>query len=495
MAKFSDIVDQARVLLESRGRLSYRALKREFDLDDETLEDLKAELIDILELAVDKDGKMLVWTGWAGTSVETPAATASVSSGPQSLETSAQPTRASSNQAAPEGEHLQGERRQLTVMFCDLVGSTALSEQLDPEDLHALVRAYQDACRQVIERYDGHIAQYLGDGILVYFGYPAAHEEDAVRGVRAGLEIISALQRLSPPFQSPDSPYPRPLLGRRPLPKGAREVKLRIGIHTGPVVIGAVGRGEHTEQLALGETPNIAARVQGQAAPNTVVISTDTYHLVQGFFVCEDLGPQELKGLSSPLTLYQVTGEGEAQNRFDVSIQQGLTPLVGREEEVELLLRRWERAKAGQGQVVLLSGEAGIGKSRLVQVLRDHSRNEPHLSILCRCSPFRQNSALYPIIDRIQQVLEFAKVDTAETKLTKLTQSLEPVDMHDERAWPYSLHSCRFHCSMVIPRCNTARKSRKKRRSRRWWPGCTRPQSNKLYGWSLKTCIGLILRR
>jgi class 3 adenylate cyclase len=313
VAKFSDIVDQARVLLESRGRLSYRALKREFDLDDETLEDLKAELIDILELAVDKDGKMLVWTGWAGTSVETPAATASVSSGPQSLETSAQPTRASSNQAAPEGEHLQGERRQLTVMFCDLVGSTALSEQLDPEDLHALVRAYQDACRQVVERYDGHIAQYLGDGILVYFGYPAAHEEDAVRGVRAGLEIISALQRLSSPFQSPDSPHPRPLLGRRPLPKGAREVKARIGVHTGPVVIGAVGGAEHTEQLALGETPNIAARVQGKAGPNTVVISTETYHLVQGFFVCEDLGPQELKGLSSPLALYQVMGEGEAQ--------------------------------------------------------------------------------------------------------------------------------------------------------------------------------------
>ena len=153
---------------------------------------------------------------------------------------------------------------------------------------------------------------------------------------------------------------------------------------------------------------------------------------MQGFFVCADLGPQELKGVSSPLTLYQVRGEGEAQNRFDVSVQQGLTPLVGREEEVELLLRRWERAKAGNGQVVLLSGEAGIGKSRLVQVLRDHSRNEPHLSILCRCSPFYQNSALYPIIDRMQQVLEFTKDDTAETKLTKLTQSLEPVDMADE---------------------------------------------------------------
>ena len=432
--KFSDIVDQARVLLEHRGRLSYRALKREFDLDDETLEDLKAELIDILELAVDKDGKMLVWTGGAGASVETPAATAFASSASPAIETSAQPTRAPSDQAAPEGERLQGERRQLTVMFCDLVGSTALSEQLDPEDLHAIVRTYQDACGQVVERYEGHIAQYLGDGILVYFGYPAAHEDDAIRGVRAGLEIISALQRLSSPFQAPDSPHPRPLPGRRPLPKGARELKVRIGLHTGPVVIGAVGGGEHTEQLALGETPNIAARVQGKAEPNTVAISADTYHLVQGFFVCEDLGPQELKGISSPLTLYHVTGEGEAQNRFDVSMQQGLTPLVGREEEVELLLRRWERAKAGQGQVVLLSGEAGIGKSRLVQVLRDHSRNEPYLSILCRCSPFYQNSALYPIIDRMQQVLEFTKDDSAEAKLSKLTQSLETVDMTDEES-------------------------------------------------------------
>ncbi len=244
----------------------------------------------------------------------------------------------------------------------------------------------------------------------MYFGYPAAHEDDAIRGVRAGPDILAALPRL----------------------QLAQPIQGRIRLHTGPVVIGAVGGGDHTEQLALGETPNIAARVQGQADPNTVVISTDTFHLVQGFFVCNDLGPQELKGLSSPLTLYRVTGAGAAQNRFDVSVQQGLTPLVGREEEVELLLRRWERAKAGNGQVVLLSSEAGIGKSRLVQVLRDHSHNEPHLSILCRCSPFYQNCALYPIIDRMQQVLQFDKDDTVEIKLAKLTQSLEPVDMHDE---------------------------------------------------------------
>ena len=190
-------------------------------------------------------------------------------------------------------------------MFCDLVGSTALSEQLDPEDLHAIVRTYRDVCRQVIERYEGHIAQYLGDGILGYFGYPAAHEDDAIRAVRAGLDILAA---------SPTLELVQP-------------IQVRIGLHTGPVVIGAVGGREHTEQLALGETPNIAARVQGKADPNTVVISADTYRLVQGFFVCEDLGPQDLKGLSSPLTLYQVTGAGEAQNRFDVSIQQGLSRL------------------------------------------------------------------------------------------------------------------------------------------------------------------------
>ena len=400
--KFSEIVNQAATLLQDSGRISYRALKREFDLDDETLDDLKEELIDIRELATDKDGKMLVWAGGTDASVETPAPTASASSVQAPIETNRQPLPV--EQLAPEGE-----RRQLTVMFCDLVGSTALSEQLDPEDLHAIVRAYQDACRQVIERYEGYIAQYLGDGILVYFGYPAAHEDDAVRGVRAGLDILAALPTL----------------------ELAQPVQARIGIHTGPVVIGTVGGGEHTEQLALGETPNIAARVQGKAEPDTVAISADTYHLVQGFIACEDLGLQELKGLSAPLRLYQVTGEGEAQNRFDVSVQQGLTPLVGREEELELLHRRWERAKAGQGQVVLLSGEAGIGKSRLVQVLRDHSQDEPHLSILYRCSPFYQNSVLYPIIDGIQNFLQFAKDDTPAAKLTKLTQALEPLGMND----------------------------------------------------------------
>jgi class 3 adenylate cyclase len=200
-----------------------------FELDDEQLDVLKEELIDIQELAVDKDGKMLVWSG---DGVDPPA----------SIPQAQPPARPAVQPTAPEGE-----RRQLTVMFCDLVGSTALSAQLDPEDLHVIVRAYQDACRQVIERYEGHIAQYLGDGILVYFGYPAAHEDDAIRAVRSGLEILDVLSTL--PLSQP--------------------IQARIGLHTGPVVIGTVGSGEHTEQLALGETPNIAARVQGKAAMHT----------------------------------------------------------------------------------------------------------------------------------------------------------------------------------------------------------------------------------
>ena len=398
--EFLEIIEQARTALQSKGRITYRTLKRQFALDDEALDDLKFELIEGEEVAADKDGKMLVWTGG-----KTPEEITS-----QTGDTLAAALPAAASSPQPESQAPAGERRQLTVMFCDLVGSTALSEQLDPEDLHALIRTYQEACRQVIERYEGSIAQYLGDGILVYFGYPVAHEDDAIRGVRAGLDILAAVSALAL----------------------AQPIRVRVGLHTGPVVIGAVGEGAHTEQLALGETPNIAARVQGTAAAQTVAISAATYHLVHGFFVCEDLGPQALKGLSTPLRLYQVTGAGAAQNRFDVSVQQGLTPLIGREEEVELLLRRWERAKAGQGQVVLLSGEAGIGKSRLVQVLRDHSQTDPHLSLQCRCSPLYQNSAFSPVIDHMQQVLQFNTDDNVDAKLTKLTQSLAPVDMQDE---------------------------------------------------------------
>ncbi len=262
--------------------------------------------------------------------------------------------------------------------------------------------AYQDACRQVIVRYEGHIAQYLGDGVLVYCGYPVAHEDDAVRAVRGGLEIVTAVSQLA---------YTPPL-------------QVRIGIHTGPVVVGEIGAGEHTERLALGETPNLAARVQGQAAPDSVVLSAATYRLVQGLFDCHDLGPQVLKGFSTLLSLYRVIGESAAQSRFEVAVQAGLTPLVGRNEELALLRRCWQQAQDGAGQVVLLSGEPGIGKSRLVQELKTAVTQAGAVRIEYRCSPYHQNSAFYPLIEHLQRVLHFTAGDTPQDKLHKLEQTL-----------------------------------------------------------------------
>jgi class 3 adenylate cyclase/predicted ATPase len=305
----------------------------------------------------------------------------------------------------PDSSRPEAERRQLTVMFCDLVGSTALSTQLDPEELREVVRAYQETCAGVIHRYEGHIAQYLGDGVLVYFGYPAAHEDDAQRAVRTGLEIVEAIK------------------GQGTGVRGQEErqaLQVRIGIHTGVVVVGEIGAGGKREQLALGDTPNIAARVQGVAAPNTVVMSTATYRLVQGLFECQDLGSPILKGIPTPMLVYRVVSEGEAQSRFEVAVSSGLTPLVGREEEVGLLWQRWERAKAGEGQIVMLSGEAGIGKSRLLQAVKESAVKEGYTRIEYRCSPYHQQSALYPVITHLQRFLQFRREDSPQEKLDKL---------------------------------------------------------------------------
>jgi class 3 adenylate cyclase/predicted ATPase len=384
--------------------VAYRVLKRQFALDDEYLEDLKADLIDAKRVAVDEGGKVLVWIG-EETEGETENRGNGESEKKQTPASDARPQTLDARRA-------DGERRQLTVMFCDLVGSTVLSAQLDPEELREVVRAYQDACTTVIQRYDGHIAQHLGDGLLVYFGYPQAHEDDAQRAVRAGLEILAGLQPLNA--------QPPPIVRAR-LP---HLVQVRIGVHTGLVVIGEIGSSDKREILALGETPNIAARVQGQAAPDEVVISAVTYRLVEGLFECEDRGQPELKGVSTPLTLYRVVKEGEAQSRFQVVARKGLTPLVGREHEHGLLRERWERVKDGQGQVVLLSGEPGIGKSRLVEALKDTVMHEGAPCREVRCSPYAQNSALYPVIAHVQRLLHFQADETPENKLEKLQRTL-----------------------------------------------------------------------
>jgi class 3 adenylate cyclase/predicted ATPase len=386
---FDEALDQVREMLQRRGRVTYRSLKLRYQLDDDLLAGITNELIKAERVAAEEDGDVLVWIG-----------AAPVASSPLSVASSSQsPALQTPNPELRTAHPPAGERRQLTVMFIDLVGSTTLSQQLDPEDYHARVRAYQAACHQIIARYEGHIAQYLGDGVLVYFGYPTAHEEDAVRAVRSGLEIVTTVSQLA---------YAPPL-------------QVRIGIHTGPVVVGKIGAGEHTERLALGDTPNLAARVQGQAEPDTVVISQATYGLVHGFFRCEALGPQRLKNVAAPLDLYRVQGEGEAHTRFEVSVQKGLTPLVGREAELGVRRRRWEQAKAGAGQVVLLSGEPGIGKSRLVQELKEHVSAQGATRIEFRCSPYHQNTALYPITEHLQRLLQFQSEDTPHAKLAKLT--------------------------------------------------------------------------
>ena len=382
---FEEILDQAIAMLQRRGRLTYSTLKRQFQLDDAALDDLKNELIEGQRVAVDERGNVLVWTG--GTDVSPHIAPPGPQPGAPPDTSDAPRTPSRPAPAAPAFP--DAERRQLTVLFCDLVDSTALASRLDPEDLRTVVQAYQATCAEVIQRFDGHIAQHLGDGMLVYFGYPQAHEDDVRRAVQSGLGMVEAIRTLNTRLE----------------PAHGMRLAVRLGIHTGLVVVGAIGSGGRQEQLALGETPNIAARLQGLAEPDTIVISEATSHLIHGYFVCQPLGAPALKGVAQPLQVYRVMQESGAQTRLDVVPPRGLTPLVGRDEEVALLERRWDQAAAGMGQVVLLSGEAGIGKSRLVQVLKEHIVPTPHTRIEWRGSPYHQQSALYPVIDQLQRLL------------------------------------------------------------------------------------------
>ena len=297
------------------------------------------------------------------------------------------------------------ERRHLTVMFCDLAESTALAERLDPEDLRGILRAYQEVCSKIVGRYDGHIAKYIGDGLLVYFGYPQAHEDDAQRAVHAGLEIVTGVANLSERFDA----------------SAKVELAVHLGIHTGLVVAGEMGAGSTREETAIvGETPNIAARLEGLAKPGSLLISESTYSLTEGLFICEALGSQSLKGISEPVGVYRVKRGADARSRFEAAVSRGLMPLVGREQEIALLLDRWEQAKEGDGQVVLLSGEAGIGKSRIVRMLRDRVATEDPVRLRYQCSPYHTNSALYPIIDQLERAAGFGRDDTSDIKLDKL---------------------------------------------------------------------------
>jgi class 3 adenylate cyclase/predicted ATPase len=295
----------------------------------------------------------------------------------------------------------QAERRQLTVMFCDLVGSTALSARLDPEDLREVIGTYHRCVADAVRGFDGFVAKYMGDGVLVYFGYPRAHEDDAERAVRAGLALIDAVDRLGH--------------------SAVENLQVRVGIATGPVIVGdLIGSGDAQERGVVGETPNLAARLQAIAEPNTVVITASTRRLVGNLFECRDLGPVEAKGFSEPVEAWRVLRDSGVESRFEAFHSSALTPLIGREEEIELLLRRWARAKGGEGQVVLLSGEPGIGKSRIATSALERLQGEPHMRLRYFCSPHHQASALYPFIRQIELAAGFERDDAPERKLDKL---------------------------------------------------------------------------
>jgi len=297
------------------------------------------------------------------------------------------------------------ERRQLTVMFCDLVGSTALSQQLDPEDLRDVMRRYQDAVAGAVTRYGGHVAKYLGDGVLAYFGWPQAHEDQAERAVRAALDCIAAVSSLE---ATPSTP-----------------LAARVGIASGEVVIGDItGASSRDEEAVTGETPNLAARLQGLAEPNTVVVGATTRRLIGDAFRLDDLGKHEIRGFDDVVQVWRVTGESAAASRFEAAHGAALTRFVGREHELGLLQERWRLAQGGEGQVVLLSGEAGIGKSRLVQSIRQQIGDEPSFRLHFQCSPHHTSSALYPIIQHLARTSGFALDDAPDTKLDKLEHVL-----------------------------------------------------------------------
>lgn len=299
----------------------------------------------------------------------------------------------------------EAERRQITVLFCDLVGSTELSQRLDPEDLRDVISRYQDAVSGSVTRYEGYVARFVGDGVLAYFGWPRAYEDQAERAVRAALDALAAIGRLK---MDQD-----------------QFMRARVGIGTGQVVIGDIVGDVSTELGAVvGETPNLAARLQGLAEPDTVIIDEATRQLVGHVFELEDQGSLSLKGFAEPVTAWRVSGERTVESRFEAAHGTTLTQFVGRKQETALLLDRWAQAKDGEGQVVLLSGEAGIGKSRILRQLSDHLREEPHITLRYQCSPHHVNAAFYPIIEQLQQAADFKLEDTANGKLDRLEQLL-----------------------------------------------------------------------
>jgi class 3 adenylate cyclase len=309
--------------------------------------------------------------------------------------------RTSVTAATVASPHSEAERRHLTVLFCDLVGSTGFAIELDPEELSGVIRRFEDTCAAVIKHFGGYIGRFMGDGLLVYFGYPQAHEDDAERAVRAGLDIVAKVGQLLLPSGEP--------------------LQVRVGIATGLVVVGeTIGEGSAQERAVFGETPNLAAHLQQSAVPNSILVAASTHRLLGSVFVCADLGRVEVKGKSKPVAAWMVIAEGAVETRFEAIRPKRLARFVGRQEELSRLLNFWEQAKHGAGQVVLLCGEPGIGKSRIGNTLLGSLAEEPHIKIRYQCSPHHTNSPFFPVIHQLERAARFEREDSTDTRLDKL---------------------------------------------------------------------------
>ncbi len=447
--RFFQILAGVTWLLRHRKLISYEALRQEFQLDDAGLEALRIELIQIERVAVDQEGKFLAWSGEGSTAHAAtqddiqsirPLAPADQSDLPPLVEppTHVPPPSTNSSKgsgSAPEVAGIQqvpsAERRQLTVMFCDLVGSTELSTKLDPEDLQDIIRAYQEAATRVIHEFDGFIAKYMGDGILVYFGYPHASERNAEAAVKTALGVVQTMPSLNVEFGDGKDV----------------EIAVRIGIATGVVVVGEiVGEGHAQERTVVGETPNLAARLQGLASRNGIVIGSVTKDLAGDLFVYQDMDAHELKGIAGLVKAWGVTGEREAEFESESSRQTSKLPLVGRHEEIGLLMRAWEGSREGRGNVVLIQGEAGIGKSRLLEALRDQASEGAHTWVAIRSSPYHTASTLYPVIEHMKRAMRWKPNDGAQVKFEKLENMLR-----EQHSWPMGESVPLFAAMMSVP--------------------------------------------
>ena len=399
---FKEVLHEIVTWIRKDGRVSYRAIQRQFDeVDEEYLEDLKDAILYAHPVIIEDRG--FRWNDTVSSESQSDQA-----SGPIS--------------AAKSGRTAEAERRRLTVMFCDLENSTGLAQRLDPEDLREVIRAYQAAATNVVSRYQGHTAQYLGDGLLVYFGWPQAHENDAERAVLTGLEIIDKIQ----------SQLNSELTARYNVQLG-----VRIGVHSGLVVVGQMGGEGRYESLATGETVNIAARLEGLADSNSIVISDATHKLVSNAFEVEDLGLQQLKGVTHSVRVFRVISQQNAVGHSHIEGVKAKPFMVGRDEEIGLLHRRWEQAKNNLGQVVSISGNAGIGKSCLVDSIRAEVYDEGFDCLVIRCSSYHQNSAYFPLIRTLEGILQLESLESDEARLDKLAQYLDTIGLPREGILPY----------------------------------------------------------